>query len=182
MPLALFRAPTSIPLPPNRLVIQIQPNEGMTLDFSVKTPGPELETTPVEMDFRYGERFDLGHQTGYETLLYDVLIGDQTLFQRADQIEGGWRAVQPLIDAWRRASPSTTRRAPPGPKGADDLLARDGRDGTRSDEPPAHQAPGVGHRRHAGAQGQKPRPSRPSPPSRACARRACGSASSARAR
>ncbi len=128
MPLALFKGTDVNPLPPNRLVLQLQPNEGMTLGFSVKTPGPELEATPVEMDFRYGDRFDLGRRTGYETLLYDVLIGDQTLFQRADQIEGGWRAVQPLLDAWAKGEPEPYKAGSAGPKGADELLARDGRE------------------------------------------------------
>ncbi len=127
--LALFKGTDVDRLPPNRLVIQIQPNEAVKLGFAVKTPGPILEATPVSMDFLYADRFEMGHRTGYETLLYDVLIGDQTLFQRADQIEGGWRAVQPLLDAWAKADapPQSYPAGSTGPKCADTLIERDGR-------------------------------------------------------
>ena len=126
--LALFQGSDIDALPPNQLRLQIQPNEGLSLGFTVKTPGPVLEATPVAMTFRYADRFKLAGQTGYETLLYDVLVGDQTLFQRADQIEGGWRAVQPLLDAWAEGgAPEDYAAGSAGPKGADDLLARDGR-------------------------------------------------------
>ncbi len=114
-------------LPPNRFVLQIQPHEGLRLDIVAKTPGLVLETTPIALDFRYEDAFKIGHQTGYEILLYDVLIGDRTLFARADQIEADWRAVQPLIDAWRTGEPEDYPAGSAGPKGADDLLARDGR-------------------------------------------------------
>ena len=128
--LALFKGTDVDRLPPNRLVIQIQPNEGLKLGFAVKTPGPILEASSVSMDFLYADRFDMGHRTGYETLLYDVMIGDQTLFQRADQIEGGWRAVQPLLDAWAEGdgpAPQSYPAGGQGPKAADALLQRDGR-------------------------------------------------------
>ena len=125
VPMALF--PRSDTLPPNRLVLQIQPQEGISLDFVAKKPGPLMETAPVSMNFHYADAFDLGHRTGYETLLYDVLIGDQTLFQRADQIEGGWRAVQPVLDAWREGEPEGYAPGSAGPASADALLARDGR-------------------------------------------------------
>ena len=81
----------------------------------------------MSLDFRYADAFEMGHRTGYETLLYDVLIGDQTLFQRADQIEAGWRAIQPLLDAWSKGEPEDYAAGSAGPKGADELLARDGR-------------------------------------------------------
>ncbi len=126
--LALFQGSDIDALPPNQIRLQIQPNEGLSLGFTVKMPGPVLEATPVAMTFRYADRFKLAGQTGYETLLYDVLVGDQTLFQRADQIEGGWRAVQPLLDAWKAdGAPEDYPAGSAGPKGADELLARDGR-------------------------------------------------------
>ena len=128
-PLALFESADMDRPAPNRLVIQIQPDEGMSFEFTAKQPGPVLETAPVSMDFRYKDRFEIGGTTGYETLLYDVLIGDQTLFQRADQIEGGWRAVQPVIDAWAAGGePEDYPAGSAGPPGADELLARDGRE------------------------------------------------------
>jgi glucose-6-phosphate 1-dehydrogenase len=124
----LFRDAETGRLPPNRLVLQIQPNEGIRIDFAVKRPGPVFETAEVGMDFRYDDHFEIAQRTGYETLLYDVLIGDQTLFQRADQIEGGWRVVQPLLDAWRKArKPERYVAGSDGPKGAEKLLAQDGR-------------------------------------------------------
>ncbi|MBU3078093.1 glucose-6-phosphate dehydrogenase [Sphingomonas quercus] len=126
-PLTLFRDTAAPTLPPNRLVLQIQPDEGIHLDMAVKKPGPLIETAPATLDFAYGEHFELGHRTGYETLLYDVLIGDQSLFQRADQIEGGWRAVQPLLDAFRTGEPEDYAPGGTGPASADALLARDGR-------------------------------------------------------
>jgi len=123
--MALF--PRDDSLPPNRLVLQIQPEEGISLGFVAKKPGPLMETAPVSMDFRYADAFEMGHRTGYETLLYDVLIGDQTLFQRADQIEGGWRAVQPVLDAWSKGQPEGYVAGSAGPASSDLLLARDGR-------------------------------------------------------
>ena len=126
--LHLFRDSAMADLPPNRLVLQIQPGEAISAELVAKVPGPETVPTPISLDFRYADRFDLGHRTGYETLLYDVLTGDQTLFQRADQIEGGWRAVQPLLDAWGASGdPEGYVAGSNGPAAADALLARDGR-------------------------------------------------------
>jgi glucose-6-phosphate 1-dehydrogenase len=126
-PLRLFRDKPTQDLPPNRMVLQIQPNEGLTLEMAVKQPGPLVDIVPAALRFAYADRFDMGHRTGYETLIYDVLMGDQTLFQRADQIEGGWRAVQPLLDAWQRGKPQAYDPGSAGPKDADTLIARDGR-------------------------------------------------------
>ena len=126
--LALLKDADMDRLPPNRLVIQIQPDEGISLEVVAKTPGPGLEAAPVSMEFKYADRFNIGHRTGYETLLYDVLMGDQTLFQRADQIEAGWRAVQPLLEAWARSgAPEGYPAGSAGPGSGDALLIRDGR-------------------------------------------------------
>jgi glucose-6-phosphate 1-dehydrogenase len=126
-PLSLFSYEGEGKLPPNQLVLQIQPSEAISLEMAVKRPGPVIETVPASLRFTYADLFDLGHRTGYETLIYDVLIGDQSLFQRADQIEGGWRAVQPLLDAWRRGEPEDYAIGSAGPDSADALIARDGR-------------------------------------------------------
>ncbi len=125
--LALFRDVDTSKIPPNKLVIQIQPNEGLNLHFVGKKPGPVVDTAEVCMDFRYGDAFDLGHRTGYETLLYDMLIGDQSLFQRADQVERGWEIVEPILRAWTKGSPEEYKAGAQGPAGADALLERDGR-------------------------------------------------------
>ncbi len=129
VPCALFRHAGVTSLPPNRLVIQIQPDEGISFDFLAKLPGPAIETAPVSMDFRYRDHFQLGKLTGYETLLYDMMIGDQTLFQRADAIEAAWAAVQPILDVWSRARgrPQIYEAGSNGPEAAEALLARDGR-------------------------------------------------------
>jgi glucose-6-phosphate 1-dehydrogenase len=117
-------------LPPNWLVLQIQPDEGISLQFEVKRPGPMMELAPVRMEFRYGDWFRQEPNVGYETLIYDVMIGDQTLFQRADQVESAWRVVQPVLDEWAAERPTyfpNYRSGSDGPEAADELLRTDGR-------------------------------------------------------
>jgi len=129
VPFALFRDTDVSRLRPNRLILQIQPDEGLSFDFLAKRPGPIVDTVPVSMDFRYADHFHIGGRTGYETLLYDMLAGDQTLFQRADMIESGWAAVQPFLDAWADGAnpPEDYPAGSDGPAAADALIARDGR-------------------------------------------------------
>ena len=127
-PKTLFQDLPEGPSAPNVLVLQIQPNEGITLDFEAKRPGPDVRLAPVRMDFRYADWFKAEAATGYEPLIYDVLIGDQTLFNRGQDVETAWRAVTPFIDA--RASEGDVHgyvAGSDGPKAADTLLARDGR-------------------------------------------------------
>jgi glucose-6-phosphate 1-dehydrogenase len=129
-PFQLFRQTPVHKLQTNRLVIHIQPDEGMALGFGAKIPGPQLRLGSVEMSFEYSKYFGTDPYTGYEVLLYDCMIGDQTLFQRADMVEAGWRILDPVIDVWK-ALPA--RNFPNyaagtwGPKESDDLLERDGR-------------------------------------------------------
>ena len=99
-PFALFRDTPVEKLTPNILFLHIQPTEGVTLQFSAKVPGPRVRLGGVSMNFNYADYFHEGPSTGYETLLYDCLTGDATLFQRADNVEAGWGAVQPVLDAW----------------------------------------------------------------------------------
>jgi glucose-6-phosphate 1-dehydrogenase len=110
-------------------VIQVQPDEGMSMEISIKSPGLSVDTVPVSLDFRYADKFDIGTTTGYESLLYDLFIGDQTLFQRADGIEAGWAAVQPFLDIWTKDqnAPDTYAPGSMGPACADELIGRDGR-------------------------------------------------------
>ncbi|MGE0683649.1 MAG: glucose-6-phosphate dehydrogenase [Candidatus Binatia bacterium] len=129
-PLLLFRNTPVESLPSNWLIIRIQPDEGIALQFSAKVPGPIMHLGPVDMDFRYTDYFGCRSTTGYERLLYDCMMGDQTLFQRADMVEAGWSIVEPLLDLWKALPP----RAFPnyaagtwGPKEADELLHQDGR-------------------------------------------------------
>ncbi|MCG6928734.1 MAG: glucose-6-phosphate dehydrogenase [Acidobacteria bacterium] len=130
-PLQLFRdTPAVSGLDSNQLVLRLQPREGIALRFDVKRPGPEMTLGKVDMDFCYSEYFGETAATGYETLLRDAMRGDATLFQRADNVEEGWRVVQPVLDAWEaeRSAPLPSYPAgSDGPGAADALLARDGR-------------------------------------------------------
>ncbi len=114
----------------NLLVIQIQPDERIQMRFNAKVPGPQVRLGDVMMNFDYIDRFGNAPQTGYETLLFDCMKGDATLFQRADQIEVGWKIVQPILDVWQTLKPRdfpNYANGSWGPKAADDLMARDGR-------------------------------------------------------
>lgn len=127
-PYAQFRDTDVDRVEPNFLKIQIQPDEGMWFDLQAKKPGPTLDMQTIELGFAYKDFFEMQPSTGYETLIYDCLTGDQTLFQRADNIENGWRAVQPFIDAWAKEPQVETYQAgEDGPAAADELLGRDGR-------------------------------------------------------
>jgi glucose-6-phosphate 1-dehydrogenase len=128
-PYALFRDAPVQRLAPNVMTVHVQPHEGLTLQFSAKVPGPKVTLGTVNMDFRYSDYFKQGSSTGYETLLYDVLIGDPTLFQRADNVEAGWAAVQPILDSWaeQKGDVFPYEAGTDGPAEADALLARDGR-------------------------------------------------------
>jgi glucose-6-phosphate 1-dehydrogenase len=129
-PLTLFRDTPVDRLPPNDLTLHIQPEEGVTLRFGVKVPGPAVQIDGADMKFGYEDAFQRVPSTGYETLLYDSMVGDGTLFQRADSIEAGWRVMQPVLDAWENEG---HRELPiyaagsAGPKEADELMTRDGR-------------------------------------------------------
>jgi len=129
-PFVLFRETSVGPLTPNLLVMHIQPDEGISLRFGAKVPGPILDLGAVNMDFRYTDYFGSEPSTGYERLLYDCMIGDATLFQRADMVEAGWAVVQPVLDVWTALPARNFPNYPAGswgPKEADDLMARDQR-------------------------------------------------------
>jgi glucose-6-phosphate 1-dehydrogenase len=129
-PLVLFRNTPVESLARNRLVIHIQPDEGISLRFGAKVPGPVVEIGSVDMDFNYDDYFGSTPSTGYETLLYDAMKGDSTLFQRGDAVEAGWQVLQPVLDVWAalpaRGFPNY-RAGSWGPAEADELMARDGR-------------------------------------------------------
>ena len=129
-PYSLFRDTPVERLPANFLTLRIQPDEGLSVSFSAKRPGSEIKIDGVAMDFAYRDYFPPLASVGYETLIYDCLIGDATPFQRADTVEAAWCAVQGLLDAWRSASGSdlhTYAAGSAGPDAADRLIARDGR-------------------------------------------------------
>jgi len=129
-PIALFRDTDVERMNPNWMILRIQPDEGVSLEFAAKRPGPTVRLANVSMDFAYKTYFKTAPNTGYETLIYDCMIGDATLFQRADNIEAGWQAVQPILDAWANNPPGDFPNyvaGGSGPEAAAELLARDGR-------------------------------------------------------
>ncbi|HTO40968.1 MAG TPA: glucose-6-phosphate dehydrogenase [Rhizomicrobium sp.] len=128
-PHALFRDTPMEEMDADWLILHIQPEEGIKLRFNAKRPGPTMELESVAMDFRYADWFHQAPAVGYETLLYDCLTGDATLFQRADQVESAWEVVEPVLRGWagaRRQLPGYAQGSA-GPSSADELLARDGR-------------------------------------------------------
>jgi glucose-6-phosphate 1-dehydrogenase len=129
-PFVLFRETTVNKLEANQLVIHIAPDEGISLRFGAKIPGAQMKVGSVEMDFNYADYFGTSANTGYEVLLYDGIMGDQTLYQRADMVEAGWSVVDPILDVWKalpvRNFPNYAAGSW-GPKEADDIITRDGR-------------------------------------------------------
>jgi glucose-6-phosphate 1-dehydrogenase len=129
-PIALFRGTPIEEMAPNLMVLRIQPDEGISLQFGAKVPGTALEIGKVNMNFEYKDYFQSAPATGYETLIFDCMIGDPTLFQRADNVEAGWRVVQPILDVWADRRPRgfpNYEAGSGGPEAGHQLLARDGR-------------------------------------------------------
>ncbi len=129
-PFVLFRDTPVENLMPNQLVLHIQPEEGIALQFAAKVPGPIMRLGAVDMNFKYADYFGTQPSTGYERLLHDCMIGDATLFQRADMVEAGWCVVSPALDVWKALPPRNFPNYPAGswgPKDSDELLERDGR-------------------------------------------------------
>src|ERR1700723_1842264 len=104
-PYALFRDTSVERMHPNWMILRIQPDEGIALEFGAKRPGPIVSLDTVSMDFAYKTYFKVAPNTGYETLIYDCMIGDATLFQRADTVEAGWKVVQPILYPWADKPP-----------------------------------------------------------------------------
>ncbi|MCX5514340.1 glucose-6-phosphate dehydrogenase [Kaistia algarum] len=127
-PHRLFDETPTDAVEPNALVIRVQPNEGISLRLAAKIPGRQVRLAEVDMDFRYSDYFKAEPSTGYETLIYDCLTGDATLFQRADNIEAGWAVVQPILDQWEAGQGELHhyKAGSAGPAAADRLIERDG--------------------------------------------------------
>jgi glucose-6-phosphate 1-dehydrogenase len=125
-----FPASASQDWQPNRLEIDIQPDEGIALHFQVKQPGVDLHLSSQMMRFRYTEAFHTPPPEAYETLLLDAMRGDATLFMRADQVESAWSVIAPVLDVWGSVAPSDFPNYPSGtwgPESAEALIAQDGR-------------------------------------------------------
>ena len=129
-PFQLFRETPVENMMPNQLVLHIQPEEGISLRFAAKTPGPAMQLGEVNMDFEYSDYFGQTPSTGYERLLHDCMIGDATLFQRADMVEAGWSIVNPVLDVWKALPPRNFPNYASGswgPRESEELMERDGR-------------------------------------------------------
>jgi glucose-6-phosphate 1-dehydrogenase len=130
VPHRAFPASVGLNAQPARLVIQMNPEQGIVLKFMAKEPGSQLRLRPVDMRFSYKEAFQVDTPAAYETLLWDVMVGDATLFMRADQVEAAWKLLMPILDAW---ADNPARDFPNyaagswGPESADLLVARDGK-------------------------------------------------------
>ena len=126
-PYRLFQGTPLDEVAPNIMRLQIDPLHGTLTQFNAKVPGPTMRLGRADASFHYADFFAERPSVGYETLLYDCMIGDATLFQRADAIEAAWSAVQPLIESWaKEGTPESYSSGSPGPAGADALLARAG--------------------------------------------------------
>jgi glucose-6-phosphate 1-dehydrogenase len=134
-PHLMFGHRTRAGIEPNVLVMRVQPNDGIALRFEVKVPGaaaqltPAMEVAPVEMDFAYAAAFGEHTAPAYETLLLDIMLGDQTLFTRSDEVEAAWRLVDPLLAHWEHSADDALplyAAGTWGPAEAEALLWRDG--------------------------------------------------------
>jgi glucose-6-phosphate 1-dehydrogenase len=128
-PLSLFKGTDVAATGSNWLILQIQPDEGISFQFQVKRPGQAVALAPIKTGFSYKEWFPRSFNVGYETLIYDCMIGDATLFQRADMVEASWRAIEPVLNGWAAAEPlgfPNYAAGSAGPAAADALLAADG--------------------------------------------------------
>ncbi len=128
VPHLLFAKTAVEELQPNRLIIRIQPDEGLTLTFGAKEPGPEVNVRTVDMDFDYENEFGSGTPEAYERLLLDCMIGDATLFTRSDEILEAWEIVDPILKFWSDGGkPLDYKPGTWGPEAADELPRHDGR-------------------------------------------------------
>jgi glucose-6-phosphate 1-dehydrogenase len=125
-PLAIFEGESE--MPPNLLIVRIQPEEGISLKFLSKRPGAGMTLRPVSMDFNYGSSFGERTPSAYETLLLDALIGDATLYTRQDMVEASWTVVEPIQKVWRGCNHNLPNYAAGtwGPAAANEMLARRG--------------------------------------------------------
>ena len=128
-PHVMFPFPQSETIEPNTLAIRVQPKEGISLRFEVKVPGVDVNMASVDMDFGYAEAFGELEHDAYETRLLDCMLGEATLFTRADEVEAAWAVVDPIIDFWANKRPDhfpNYAAGSWGPTVADEFIAREG--------------------------------------------------------
>src|SRR3954454_5982124 len=127
-PYPLFNKLANVTMQPNVLAIRIQPDEGISLKFDSKVPGPTVRMAPVTMEFRYATSFGAEPPEAYERLLLETMLGDSTLFARRDEVEAAWSWLDPLLASWQKdGGPAPYPAGTWGPPEADLLLERDGR-------------------------------------------------------
>jgi glucose-6-phosphate 1-dehydrogenase len=129
-PLHIFSRVSPTPISPNLLIVNVQPDEGISVRFEAKLPGTRMQLAPVMMNFRYGSAFGRPVPEAYETLLLDAMLGDATLFARHDFVEASWALITPVLDAWAQSKApeiATYGAGEWGPREADALIAADGR-------------------------------------------------------
>ncbi len=129
-PMLLFKSSAVEDVSPNVLVMRIQPDEGISLRFEVKPPGPDITVSPLNLKFNYSEAFGNSSPEAYETLLEDCIEGDSTLFTRHDWVESAWALMDPIIQVWSLSKPKNFPNYEAGswgPKDADEFMQRDGR-------------------------------------------------------
>ncbi|MDQ3855524.1 MAG: glucose-6-phosphate dehydrogenase, partial [Chloroflexota bacterium] len=130
-PHMIFGAGAEGPLEPNTLALRIQPDEGISWKVLVKTPGTKLNMRPVKMEFLYGSSFGSEPPEAYERLLLDAMLGESTLFTRADEVEASWAFITEILRAWEQMPPPDFPNYDSGtwgPREADRMLYRDGRE------------------------------------------------------
>ena len=133
-PRNMFKNTDTQSMKADMLVLRIQPNEGIQMSFGAKVPGPTMRVETVKMDFSYVDYFGNKPATGYETLIYDCMNGDATLFKHADTVEKGWEIVQSVLDVWNALPPRdfpNYQAGTWGPRAADELLKNDSRNWRR---------------------------------------------------
>ncbi|HEX4565442.1 MAG TPA: glucose-6-phosphate dehydrogenase, partial [Vicinamibacterales bacterium] len=129
-PLHIFSRVSPTPISPNLLIVNVQPDEGISVRFEAKLPGTRMQLAPVMMNFRYGAAFGRPVPEAYETLLLDAMLGDATLYARHDFVEASWALVTPIHQAWARPrakAPAMYEAGEWGPREADELIGADGR-------------------------------------------------------
>jgi glucose-6-phosphate 1-dehydrogenase len=129
-PLHIFKRISPTAISSNLLIVNVQPDEGISVRFEAKLPGSRMQLAPVMMNFRYGSAFGRGVPEAYETLLLDAMLGDPTLFARHDFVEASWALITPIHEAWAggRAGKLTFYEAGEwGPEEADAMMSADKR-------------------------------------------------------
>jgi glucose-6-phosphate 1-dehydrogenase len=129
-PLHIFKRISPTAIAPNLLIVNVQPDEGISVRFEAKLPGSRLQLAPVMMNFRYGSAFGMPVPEAYETLLLDAMLGDPTLFARHDFVETSWGLITPIHEAWAVSGGSdlaSYEAGEWGPPEANALMAADGR-------------------------------------------------------